>query len=76
MKNLIKVERARYNLTQEQLADILGISRQSIHAIEARRFVPSTLLALRMAKLFNLKVEELFKLEESEIGFQEPLKIE
>jgi len=76
MKNLIKVERARYDLSQQQLADILGITRQSIYAIEHRKFVPSTVLALRMAKLFNLNVEELFKLEESEIGFMEPLKIE
>ena len=76
MKNLIKVERARYNLTQQQLADILGITRQSIYAIEGRRFVPSTLLALRMAKLFNLKVEDIFKLEESEIGFIESLQVE
>ena len=66
MKNLIKVERARHDLSQQQLADILGVTRQSICAIENRKFIPSTLLALRMAKLFKLKVEEIFLLEESE----------
>ena len=66
MKNLIKVERARHDLSQQQLADLLGVSRQSIYAIEGRIFVPSTILALRIAQLFNLKVEDIFKLEESE----------
>jgi len=66
MKNLIKVERARHNLSQQQLADLLGINRQSIGAIENRKFIPSVLMALRMAKLFNLKVEDIFVLEESE----------
>jgi putative transcriptional regulator len=66
MKNTIKVERARYNLSQQELADKLGITRQSIYAIEAGKFVPSTLLALKMARLFNAKVEEIFSLEEIE----------
>jgi putative transcriptional regulator len=66
MKNTIKIERARYNLSQQELADKLGITRQSIYAIEAGKFVPSTLLALKMAKLFNAKVEEIFSLEERE----------
>ena len=65
MKNLIKVERARHNLSQQDLADKLSISRQSIYAIESGKFIPSTLLALKMAKLFNMKVEELFELEEA-----------
>ncbi len=66
MKNLIKVERARNNLSQQELADKLGITRQSVYAIEAGKFIPSTLLALKMAKLFNVKVEELFELEEKD----------
>ncbi|MCL1974373.1 MAG: helix-turn-helix transcriptional regulator [Bacteroidetes bacterium] len=66
MKNLIKVERARYDLSQQQLADLLGVSRQSIYAIEGRKYVPSTILALRIAQLFNLTVEDIFKLEDSE----------
>jgi len=66
MKNLIRVERARYNLSQQDLADKLGITRQSVYAIESGKFVPSTLLALKMAKLFNVKVEAIFELEESD----------
>ena len=66
MKNTIKVERARYNLSQQELADKLGITRQSIYAIEAGKFIPSTLLALKMARVFNAKVEEIFSLEKNE----------
>ncbi|BFP41331.1 helix-turn-helix transcriptional regulator [Muricauda sp. SCSIO 64092] len=63
MKNLVKVERARLNLTQEQLAKRLGVSRQTINAIEKSKFNPSVVLAIKMAKLFNLTVEEVFFLE-------------
>ena len=66
MKNLIKVERARYNMSQQDLADALDITRQSISAIEKSRFVPSVLIGLKIARLFNLKVEEIFFLEEKE----------
>lgn len=66
MKNIIKVERARHNLTQADLAEKIGVSRQSINAIEKGKYVPSTLLALKMARLFNMSVEELFFLEEGE----------
>lgn len=68
MKNLIKVERARHNLSQQELADKLGITRQSIYAIESGKFTPSTLLALKMARFFNIKVEDLFELEDNEIN--------
>ncbi|MHA7843878.1 MAG: helix-turn-helix transcriptional regulator [Winogradskyella sp.] len=64
MKNIIKVERARHNLTQADLAEKIGVSRQSINAIEKGKYVPSTLLALKMARLFKMPVEELFFLEE------------
>ncbi len=64
MKNLVKVERARLDLTQAELADKLGVSRQTIHAIEKNKFNPSVILAIKMAKLFNLQVEELFFIEE------------
>lgn len=64
MKNLVKVERARLDLTQAQLAEKLGVSRQTIHAIEKEKFNPSVTLALRMGKLFKLSVEELFTIEE------------
>lgn len=64
MKNLVKVERARLDLTQAQLAEKLGVSRQTIHAIEKEKFNPSVTLALKMGKLFKLSVEELFMMEE------------
>ncbi|WP_338355996.1 helix-turn-helix transcriptional regulator [Yeosuana marina] len=64
MKNLIKVERARHNLTQEMLADKLQVSRQTIHAIEKNKFNPSVTLAIKMAKFFNVTVEYLFDIED------------
>lgn len=64
MKNLIKVERARHNLTQGKLAEELGVSRQTIHAIEKNKFNPSVTLAIKMAKYFNVTVEYLFDIEE------------
>lgn len=66
MKNRIRVERAERRLTQQQLADAVGVSRQTIHAIEAGRFIPSTLLALKIARQFAKPVEELFQLEPGE----------
>lgn len=66
MKNRIRVERAERRLTQQQLADAVGVSRQTIHAIEAGRFIPSTLLALKIARTFGKPVEKLFQLEKGE----------
>ena len=66
MKNNIKIERARHNLTQGDLADKIGVSRQSINAIEKGKYVPSALLAIKIAQLFILPVEDLFFLEEGE----------
>jgi len=66
MKNSIKVERAIHNLTQEQLAQRLGVSRQTIHAIEVNKYVPSTVLALKLAQLFNKQVGEIFRLDEDD----------
>lgn len=66
MKNMIKVERARHDLTQADLAEKIQVSRQTIHAIEKGKFVPSTVLALKMARFFEIKVEELFILEEGD----------
>ena len=68
MKNLIKVERARKDITQADLADIIKVSRQTIHAIETGKFVPSTMLALKMAHYFGCKVEDIFELEESDLS--------
>ncbi len=63
MKNNIKVERAIKNLTQEELANKVSVSRQTINAMEANKYVPSTVLAMKIAKLFNKSVEEIFTLE-------------
>jgi len=63
MKNTIKIERAVKNITQEDLAKAIGVSRQTINAMEAGKYVPSTVLALKIAKYFNKKVENIFELE-------------
>jgi len=62
MKNRIKVARAEYDMTQADLAEKIGVSRQSINAIEKGKYVPSTVLALKIAKLFGRKVEDIFML--------------
>ena len=66
MINTLKVERAILNLTQEELAQKIGVSRQTINSIETNRDVPSTLLALKLSELFNKPVNEFFKLEEND----------
>jgi putative transcriptional regulator len=66
MKNTIKVERARKNWTQEDLAAKIGISRQSVNSIETGKFTPSTILALKMAKVFGTSVELIFQLEKQD----------
>lgn len=66
MKNTIKVERARKNWTQADLAKHIGISRQGLNSIETGKFIPSTVLALRMAKAFNTTVEVLFQLDDAQ----------
>ena len=67
MKNRIRVERAEVRMTQQQLADAIGVSRQTINAIEAGKFIPSTLLALKIARLFRQPVESIFELEASDL---------
>ena len=64
MKNNIKVERAIHNLTQANLAEIIGVSRQTINAMELNKYVPSTVLALKISKVFEKSVNEIFFLEE------------
>lgn len=66
MKNKLKVERAILNLTQEELAEKIGVSRQTINSIETNRFVPSTVLALKLSKLFEKSVNDFFELEDNE----------
>lgn len=63
MKNTIKVERAKQNITQAELAEKAKVSRQTINAIELGKFIPSTLLALKIARIFGTTVEQLFELE-------------
>ncbi len=63
MKNSIKVERARLDMTQQDLADALEVSRQTINAIEKGKFNPSTILALKISYLFQKSVNEIFTLE-------------
>jgi putative transcriptional regulator len=66
MKNNIKVERAIKSLTQEDLANKVSVSRQTINAMEANKYVPSTVLALKIAKVFNKSVEDVFFLEKGD----------
>ena len=62
MENTIKVERAILSLTQGDLAKKIGVSSQTINSIEANRYVPSTVLALKLLKVFNKPVNDFFKL--------------
>lgn len=66
MKNRIRVERAEVRMTQQQLAEAIGVSRQTINAIESGKFVPSTVLALKMAQIFEKPVEEIFMLDDED----------
>ena len=66
MKNNIRVERAIKDITQEELANKIKVSRQTINAMEANKYVPSTVLALKIAKVFNKTVEEIFMLEKGD----------
>ncbi len=66
MKNRIKIERAIKDLTQEELAKEIGVSRQTINSIEKNRYVPSTILALKISNVFNKSVNEIFELEKED----------
>ena len=66
MNNKIRVARAEVRMTQQQLADMAEVSRQTINAIESGKFVPSTVLALKMAQIFEKPVEEIFMLEDED----------
>lgn len=60
MKNRIKVYRAMHDLTQETLAEKLGVTRQTIHAIEKEKYDPSLELAFKLARFFEVQIEDLF----------------
>ncbi len=66
MHNSIKVERAKKNITQADLAALAKVSRQTINAMELGKYVPSTVLALRLAQIFKVEVSEIFMLEASD----------
>jgi putative transcriptional regulator len=66
MYNSLKVERAKLNLTQQKLADLVKVSRQTINSIETDRYVPSTILAIKISEVFNTSVNELFFLEKDD----------
>jgi putative transcriptional regulator len=66
MKNTVKEERIKKLLTQVQLAEIVGVSRQTIFSIEIHKYVPSVVLSLKLAKAFGRRVEDIFKLEMSD----------
>ena len=66
MENKIRVARAERRMTQQQLADQTGVSRQTINAIESGKFAPSTIVAMKIARVFERPVEEIFSLEEGD----------
>ena len=66
MKNSIKVERAKKDLTQADLAKLVNVSRQTINSMESGKYVPSTVLALRLAHIFETNIESIFTLEASD----------
>ena len=66
MKNNIRVERAILRMTQQQLAERIGVTRQTINAIEAGKYVPSTVLALKMAAVFGKSVNDVFMLDKND----------
>ena len=66
MKNTIRVERAIMDITQQDLAQAVGVSRQTINSIEAGKYVPSTVLSLKIARYLNKPLENIFQLEEGD----------
>ena len=66
MKNTLKVQRAILDITQDDLAKKIGVSRQTINSIEKNRYVPSTVLALKLSAIFSIPVNDFFTLEEGD----------
>lgn len=66
LKNTLKVQRAKKDLTQEQLAQLVGVTRKTINTVENGKYIPSTYLALKLARVLGAPVEELFRLREDQ----------
>lgn len=66
MRNRIRIERAILNITQADLAENINVSRQTINAIESNKYVPSAVLAMKIARIFGKTVEEIFELDEND----------
>jgi putative transcriptional regulator len=67
VKNTIKVERAKLSITQTDLAEVVNVSKQTIHSIETGRFVPSTIISMKIARYFGVSVDDIFTLEEDDL---------
>ena len=70
MKNKIKVFRAMHDLTQEDLAQVIGVTRQTILAIEKGKYVPSLDLAFRISRHFRVNIEEVFQYDEAHLSIE------
>ncbi|MFC4348116.1 helix-turn-helix transcriptional regulator [Kordiimonas lipolytica] len=66
LDNRIRVYRAEYRMSQAELAEKIGVTRKTISTIEVGRFVPSTIIALKIAKYFGVPVEDIFKLQDDD----------
>ena len=66
MENRLKVERAILNLTQDELANRIGVSRQTINSIEKGLYVPSTVLSLKLSEVFGKPVNDFLRLDDSD----------
>ncbi|CAM4136683.1 helix-turn-helix transcriptional regulator [Flavobacterium antarcticum] len=66
MRNTIKVERAKKDMTQQDLAEAVAVSRQTINSIESQKYTPSTVLSLKIARIFETTVDAIFELEEDD----------
>ena len=67
LNNTLKVQRAKKDLTQEQLADLVGVTRKTINTVENKKYIPSTYLALKLSQALEVSVEELFQLGGDEV---------
>lgn len=66
LNNTLKIQRAKQDLTQEQLADLVGVTRKTINTVENKKYIPSTYLALKLSQVLEVTVEELFQIIDEE----------